>query len=90
MLHARTLFPERVLENLKSEDFMRNISLNPKWFTFSYTVFASLSYEYILCSPFCTVYIEDLNCLQSWALQLELQRVMFLSLEVFCLFCGIG
>lgn len=65
MFHSKTLFPRRVLENLKSEDFMWNISLNPRWFTFSYTGFAFLSYEYIICSPFCTVYTEDFNCLQS-------------------------
>lgn len=38
------------------------------------TVFASPSYEYIPCSPLCTlctVYV-DFNCLQSWAFQFEL------------------
>lgn len=68
---------------------MWNLSLNPKWFTFltHFLLFSCMNMSFAV--PSVNVHTEEVNCLQSWALQLE-QWVMFLSLEMFCLFCSIG
>lgn len=50
---------------------MWNLSLNPKWFTFltHFLLFSCMNMSFAV--PSVNVHIEEVNCLQSWALQLE-------------------